>query len=334
MTKRFLASITRISDLGETDFGVEPVPRSAWATGDYVVGEVIGTPSSIYRIELPCGRRTPVLPGQQVVGALSRRAATLECVGDWEDVGDDLLLDQLTGAGLFGKVTSASSWTPRPMALVYRGHVMRGGKVNIRDFVKAVPAAAFDMPVALVIGTSMSAGKTLTSRTLIAALKQLGLQVAAAKLTGAAGYKDALSYGDAGADHIFDYVDAGLTTTVCSADEYADALGQLLAQVMATGADVLVAEIGASPLEAYNGATAMETIGAQVRVQVLCATDPYAAAGLCNACGCKPDFVTGQAANTSSSRDLVETLTGLLALDLADPETGPALRTLLAERFG
>lgn len=334
MTKRFLASITRISDLGETGFGIEAVPRSAWAMGDYVVGEVIGTPSSIYRIELACGRRTPVLPGQEVVGALSRRAATLECVGDWEDVGDDLRFDQLTGAGLFGKITSASSWTPRPMALVYRGHVMRGGKVNIRDFVRPVPDTAFDMPVALIIGTSMSAGKTLTVRTLIAALKQLGLRVAAAKLTGAAGYKDALSYGDAGADHIFDYVDAGLTTTVCPSDEYEAALRQLLSQVMATRADVLVAEIGASPLEPYNGATAMQAIDSQIRALALCATDPYAAAGLCHACGCKPDFVTGQAANTSSSRALVETLTGIPALDLADSETEPVLRALLAERFG
>ena len=334
MTKRFLASITRISDLGETGFGVEPLPRDAWATGDYVVGEVVGTPSAIYRIELPCGRRTPVLPGQEVVGALSRRAATLECVGDWADVGDDLALDQLTGAGLFGKVTSASAWTPRPMALAYRGHVMRGGKVNIRDFVRPMPPADFTMPVALVIGTSMSAGKTLAGRTLIAALKRRGLRVAAAKLTGAAGYKDALSYGDAGADHIFDYVDAGLTTTVCPRDEYEAALAQLLAQVMAAGADVLVAEIGASPLEAYNGAAAMETIDAQVRLLALCATDPYAAAGLCQACGCKPDLVTGQAANTSSSRALVETLTGLTALDLSAPEAERVLGKLLAERFG
>lgn len=334
MSKLFLASITRISDLGDRAFEIEPLPRAAWATGDYVVAEVVGTPSSIYRIELPSGRRTPVLPGQRIVGALSRRAATLECNGDWEAVGDDLKLDQLTAAGLFGKVTSASPWTPRPMALLYHGHAVRGGKINILDFAPSADDAALGMPVVLVIGTSMSAGKTLTCRTLVAALKALGFTVAAAKLTGAAGYKDALSYGDAGADHVFDYVDAGLTTTVCSQSEYADGLRRLLTCISRTGADVLVGEIGASPLEPYNGDTAMEMIADDVRVLALCATDAYAASGLCRACACKPDFVTGPAANTAASRSLVETLTGIEPLDLSDSTMNDRLRELLAERLG
>jgi hypothetical protein len=41
--------------------------------------------------------------------------------------------------------------------------------------------------------------------------------------------------------------------------------------------DVLVAEVGASPLEPYNGATAIREIGANVCFTVLSASDPYAA---------------------------------------------------------
>ena len=333
MTKRFLTSITRISDLAQAPFETVPLPRTRWATGDYVVCEVVGTPGPLYRVELVSGRRTPVLPGQLIVGALGARAATLECVGDWREIGDDMRLHQLTGAGLLGKVPSNSRWAGRPMELLYRGHAMRGDKLNIGDFVKPPAAPPFDMPVVLVVGSSMSAGKTLAMRTIIGQLKELGFPVAAAKLTGAAGYKDALSYEDAGADRVFDYVDAGLVSTVCGRDDFDAGLETLLAMIAGSGTDVAVCEIGASPREPYSGMAALERLAPHVRLTALCATDPYAALGFCQACNWRPDFVTGQAANNSASAALTAELTDLQALDLADDAGRTALRALLAEKL-
>jgi hypothetical protein len=45
-------------------------------------------------------------------------------------------------------------------------------------------------------------------------------------------------------------------------------------------ADVLVAEVGASPLEPYKGEVAIEEIGPNVRCTVLSATDPYTVSGM------------------------------------------------------
>lgn len=333
--KRFLASLTRISDLDNRPYDVTQRGRDRWASGDYVVCEVVGTPSALYRTELVSGRRTPVLPGQQIVGALGMRAATHDCCGDWRKVGNDLLMNQLTGAGLFGKVTSVSRWSGRPMAVKYLGHVERNGaKLTLSDFVPSPGDAAFALPSVLVAGTSMSAGKTLTSRAVVACLKQLGFRVAAAKLTGAAGYKDALGYGDAGADHIFDYVDAGLSDTLGEPVVVEAALTALFKRIAATDADIFVGEIGASPLEAYNGMTVLNCLKSHIRMLALVANDAYAARGFQETVPFKPDFVTGPAANTSSSTALVRTLTGLNVLDLGASEGIDTLRKLLQEKLG
>ncbi len=333
--KRFLASLTRISDLDERTYDVTPRGRDQWASGDYVVCEVVGMPSALYRTELVSGRRTPVLPGQQIVGALGMRAATHDCCGDWRAVGDDLLMNQLTGAGLFGKVTSVSRWSGRPMSVKYLGHVEReGAKVALSDFVPPPGEAKFTLPSILVVGTSMSAGKTLTSRAIVACLKELGFRVAAAKLTGAAGYKDALGYGDAGADHFFDYVDAGLTDTLGEPETVEAAMAALFKRIAATDADIFVGEIGASPLEAYNGMTVVNYLKPHVRLLALVANDGYAARGFQETVPCTPDFVTGPAANTASSAALVRTLTGLKVLDLGGDEDVDALRELLRNKLG
>jgi hypothetical protein len=330
MTQRYcFASLTRISNLPEVSFSPMPLPRANWSTGDYVVGEV-NHPRGLSAIELANGRMIEVAEGDLVVGALGQRCATLEAVGDWRAIGDDLQMEALTSAGLFGKVTSKSAFLPALLSLTYRGHVTENGtKVAMRDFVKPRPRVPFILPVVLIVGTSMSAGKTMTARLAIRLLKEFGLKVIGAKLTGAGRYRDILSMKDAGADLIFDFVDVGLPSTVGAAEEYREALDRLLTMIAEAGADVVVAEAGASPLEPYNGATAISVIEPNVRCMVLCASDPYAVAGVISAFSKRPDIVAGAAANTEAGIALVEKLCDLKALDLLDKRSIPDLRALL-----
>ncbi len=188
----------------------------------------------------------------------------------------------------------------------------------------------------MLIGTSMSAGKTSSGRVAIRALKYLGYRVAAAKLTGAARYRDILSYRDSGADAVVDFTDAGLPSTACDEDEYRAALALMLSKIAASEADVLVAEAGASPLEPYNGAAVSEALVDLTRFTVLCASDTYAVLGVQTAfAGApKPDVVAGPAANTEAAISLVRQLTGLPALNLLDRATYPELTRRLAEALG
>ncbi len=244
----FFTSLTRISDLPETLFSAEPLPRREWETGDYVVGKVISPPSRLSGIELSSGRMVEVTEGDLVVGAFGVRYATLEAVGGWQNIGAERQMEALTGAGLFGKATSRSAMLPSLIALSYNGHVVvNGGKATMRDFVIPTLQRGFDLPVVLLVGTSMSAGKTTSAKVIIRLLRQEGLAVVGAKLTGAGRYRDILSMQDAGAEHIFDFVDAGLPSTVVSAREYKKSLRNLLARMASVGGDVVVAEVGASP---------------------------------------------------------------------------------------
>lgn len=328
----FFSSVTRNSDLWSQAFEVRMMDRVGWHTGDFVVGRTTGQRNRLYRCETKTGRMADLVRGDLMVGALGKRAATLEGVGDWRAIGDDLQLDALTPAGLLGKATSISPFLPDFMRLDYCGHVMRGGRtLGMGDFVKPADPCVFDTPVILLIGTSMSSGKTTSGQVIIRALNDLGKNVVGAKLTGAARYRDILSFRDAGASHIFDFVDAGLPSTVCAEDSFRHSLAGLLHQIAATGADVLVAEAGASPLEPYNGAAAVDALKANTCFTVLCASDPYAVLGVQTAFKdrLRADLVSGPAANTSAAVDLVEKLCGLPALNLLDRDSYPALTKML-----
>ena len=87
--------------------------------------------------------------------------------------------------------------------------------------------------------------------------------------------------------------------------------------------------MGASPLEPYNGAAAIVAIKQNVRFSVLCASDPYAVAGIISTFDLTPDLVAGPAANTNASIALVHKLTGLPALNLLGRESIWELRNRL-----
>ena len=108
-------------------------------------------------------------------------------------------------------------------------------------------------------------------------------------------------------------------------------MAYMLARVAETGADVLVAEAGASPLEPYNGDEAVAALGKNVRCTILCASDPYAVLGVQTAFNIQPDLVTGPAANTDAGIELVSKLTGLEALNLVKEASLPRLQTVLRQ---
>jgi hypothetical protein len=331
----FFTSLSRISDLPKVPFSVEPLSRRVWETGDYVVGEVISSPNRLSRIELTSGRMVEVVDGDLIVGTFGVRYATLEAVGGWQVIGRDRMMEALTGAGLFGKATSRSALIPSLLSLAYKGHVVIGGKkATMRGYVPDIPEREFGLPVVLLVGTSMSAGKTTSAKVIVRLLKEAGLEVIGAKLAGAGRYRDILAMQDAGAEHIFDFVDVGLPSTVVPKNEYHKALRNLLSGMAAVSADVVVAEVGASPLEPYNGATAIEEIGPNVRCTVLSASDPYAVTGVSAAFGNRPDLVTGLATSTSAGIELVEKLSGIKALNVLDRHSLPKLKAILNSTLG
>jgi uncharacterized NAD-dependent epimerase/dehydratase family protein len=203
----------------------------------------------------------------------------------------------------------------------------------MQDFVQPLPVARPDAPWVLIVGTSMSAGKTTAARVVVRMLAERGLRVVAAKTTGAARYRDILSCLDVGADHVVDFVDAGLPSTVCPQARYEQALGYMLSRIAQLRPDVVVAEAGASPLEPYNGAVAIRELRPLVELSILCASDPYAVLGVQHSFQIEPHVVSGPAANTTAAIELVHRLTGARALNLLDRVGAEVLAVMLDERI-
>lgn len=331
-----LASLARIADFETSAYEVRPIPRGEWETGDYVMGEVTSPGHSGGRLELADGREMSPATGDTVIGALGTRAATLEAVGDWQDIGEDRAMDAMTAAGLFGRITSQSPFLGSLVRLRYRGHINRGAtKVTMRGFARPVsPAVYFNCPTILIIGTSMSSGKTMSGRILVRLMSRAGLRVVGTKLTGAGRFRDMLALRDAGAAAIVDFVDAGLPSTVCPRKLYETSLEVVLGRIAAEKPDVVVAEAGASPLEPYNGEAAIQRIRSHVKCTILCASDPYAVVGVTKGFGFQADLVAGVCTSTTAGCRVVEELTGLRALNLLDPSSGKELEELLRARIG
>ena len=329
MTVVLMSSLTRISNLDHESYDVAGIHRDRWATGDYIAGEITGAPHRVYRIELASGRMVHAMPGDWVIGAFGNRSATLEGVGSWSEIQNNSM-QAMTSAGLFGAVTSMSQMIPPPLNLKYLGHVVRNGeKVCMSDFAIGPATGPFNVPTILLVGTSMSAGKTTTGRLIVHELEKMGKNVIGAKLTGAGRYRDILSFRDAGADAIFDFVDAGLPSTVVPEKTFRNAIRPLLHKIDSLKPDFLVAEAGASPLEPYNGTAAIDELGNNIQFTVLCASDPYAVVGVEQSFGLKPDLVSGPATSTSAAIDLVHKLSGAEALNVMDPDCMPALCEIL-----
>ena len=335
MSTRIYGSLARIADFRNSNFDVQVLPRSAWSTGDYVEGEVMGPVTDLYRIEDRSGHMIRVEPGDWVIGALGERAATLEGVGSYRDVGPDAHMHALTSAGLMGLYTSFSTLFPDPLRLKYLGHLCRNNeRVCMSDFAMKTEFRGFNVPTLMLVGTSMSAGKTTTGRRVCKELDRAGQFVIGAKLSGAGRYRDILSYLKTGATEIFDFVDAGLPSTIVPEAEYRAAIRPLLSYIDDLQPDLLVVEAGASPLEPYNVAALIDELGDNVVCTILCASDPYAVVGVEQAFGLRPDLVTGPATQTSAAVELVYKLSGLRGINILDPGQNRAFRRFLVSKLG
>ena len=192
-----------------------------------------------------------------------------------------------------------------------------GIKQTMSDFVTPVNKQTLTVPVIMLIGNSMSAGKTTTGRIIIHELKKMGKKVVGAKLTGAGRLRDILAYSDAGAEAIIDFVDAGLPSRLCP-DKVSASLDYLLSRIESISPDIAVIEAGASPLEPYNSDLVVNALKDNIVLLVLSASDPYAVLGVQSAFKIVPDLITGPATNTSAAIELVEKLSGIKALNLMD----------------
>jgi hypothetical protein len=238
-------------------YGLCPPPSS----GDLVMARIddIGKQR---RIELTDGRKAHLFPGDEVIVCFGNRYAPDQFEGI---IGNDLSSCDLVAAGGIAsrEVARNERMLPStritPLGLVGDGS---GRPLNLSDFaVAAAPDPGPPIRIVLSLGTSMNAGKTFTSTSLVRGLKGAGHRVAAIKATGTGAGNDLWIVRDAGADVVLDFTDGGLASTyLIPLDEIIASTRRLISHAAQRGCRVAVMEI-ADGLQHLETAEVVEAVG-------------------------------------------------------------------------
>ncbi len=197
------------------------------------------------RIELINGRRCRMFAGDLVIVTYGNRYAT----DQFESLVPDHIgpCDLVAGGGIASQMRCRSPKVKMPTRIVPLGLIAdrEGQRLNLRQFQLNRPQSRPGaVPLFMVAGTAMNAGKTTTAAHLIKGLKSDGLKVGAIKVTGTGSGCDLWHFNDAGADCAFDFSDVGLASTYrCSTSEIVDVFVDLVSITQDHGVDVIVCEV-------------------------------------------------------------------------------------------
>jgi len=263
-----MAEFTPLSDEMKAQiripYALRKAPQSAFASlvslsrpyerGDVVLARVekIGKNTGL---ELTTGRRSSLHVGVYMAMVFGNRYATHQFEGYAHASGD--CCDMLSMGGLCGTVASKHTNLAEPTKLRLLGALgdAEGNPSRIETFsLPALPGDARPRTI-VVCGTSMDAGKTYTTMSLIRGLSRDGAKVAGVKLTGTAAGRDLWTMIDAGACIGLDFVDGGWPSTyLCELDELLALHRLFLAHTRAAGAEWVVIEVADGLLQRETAA--------------------------------------------------------------------------------
>jgi len=295
--------------------------------GAVIAGRVLREKSTYNTLEDRFGRMVVVQAGDVVVGALGHRNALHGYEGVLPkkvDAGQTLHLLNL--GGVIGECVSHNPDVGRPFELEVLGQVLTfpeigsraGVPANVSMNALAKGGALPKVPVIIVMGTCMNAGKTAAACVLVRRLRQEGLRVGGVKLTGVSLMRDTLSMRDYGATTTADFTDAGV---VCTAPgtSVVETARSIFAALGGRGVDVIVAETGDGIMGEYGvqDILADPALRALGTVFLFCANDPVGAAGgvahLKQQYGIQVDLVTGPTTDNRVGQRFVERELGVVA---------------------
>ncbi|MBI4445393.1 MAG: hypothetical protein HY645_05730 [Acidobacteria bacterium] len=275
-----IASVASYVSLPEP-FSCRPIENAA--EGDLVMVRVRDINRAYPTLETPEGEEVALRGGELIVGVLGNRKALRGFSGRLPArLHPHMPLNLLNKGGVIGECTAFHRDLGWPATVEYLGTVHRDGKpLNLKDnALPLVEGTLPDIPLVLVFGTCMNAGKTSVCKQIIRLFSEKGFTIHAGKVAGVACLQDLLAMKDNGAQKVMSFNDLGLasTTEVASLVPIARALVHHLAQPRP---DFIVLEMGDGILGSYHVASLFNDrelmqSGASI---VLCANDLLGAWG-------------------------------------------------------
>jgi hypothetical protein len=309
--------------------------------GDLVVVRALEEKRVYDQLELDTGRRAHISKGDIIVGTLGSRHALRGFVGHCpKSVHFGTELNILNLGGVIGVATSVNEDYGKPLRVKTLGLVVRDGEIlNISK--GAVPPAdqlTTDLPLIVVSGTCMAAGKTRAACEIIARINQRGFKLGALKLSGVAALRDPLNMADHGAIVSKSFLDAGYNSTAGFTDLAPMAKGLINDIGSHEGVEAIVIEMGDGIIGGYGVSSFYQDQGIRdaITIHVMCATDLVAAWGAVETAknlGRGIDVMSGPATDNVVGENYIEEKLGVPA---ANARThGERLADLVALRcFG
>ncbi len=197
------------------------------------------------RLELTTSRRAEMFEGDEIAVVFGNRYAPDQFEAIVPDRLEPCCL--VAAGGVAARLLNRHSKMKRPTKITPLGLLAdeTGNPFNLATFRLPQPATINPEPLVLVVaGTSMNSGKTTACASLVKGLVRHGLQVAAAKITGTGAGSDYRSLVDAGADPVFDFLDAGYVSTYrIDRHDLVDIVMILGGHLAAANPDVIVLEV-------------------------------------------------------------------------------------------
>ncbi|MFM2389670.1 MAG: hypothetical protein RLZZ437_1225 [Pseudomonadota bacterium] len=216
---------------------------AAAQAGDLILGRVLIV-GQHGRIQLAEGCPATLYPGDLIAMPCGARYAPDQFEGLAEIDAEGC--DMLAGGGCLGRMVWRHDRMKAPTRVQPLGRLTdaAGRVLTTTDFALPKPEQIAEIPLIVVVGTSMNSGKTTATVALTHGLTRAGWAVAALKGTGTGSFGDVNDYADAGAAFVGDFTDAGMVTTYLEPlDRVKAGIATLLAAAAAQGATVVVMEI-------------------------------------------------------------------------------------------
>ncbi|WP_432696721.1 hypothetical protein ACQUQP_19650 [Marinobacterium sp. YM272] len=235
------AFITRNVDLSLAERFGNQAPEA----GDLVLARVERIRQHT-RLEDPSGRRVWIYRGDRLVLAAGSRYATAQYRAELPSA---LGACHLVAAGGIAACVSDRNSQVKPATELFLEGVLadaEGVPLNLKRFQRLPPASIGNhgLPLVMVVGSDMDAGKTTMACAAIRGLSNAGYRVQGAKLTGTGAGPDYWRMYDAGAIDVADFVDAGFASTVgATPAQVIDILSRIGRRAMQKQADVMVVEV-------------------------------------------------------------------------------------------
>lgn len=197
------------------------------------------------RLELTSSRRAEMFEGDEIAVVFGNRYAP----DHYEAIVPDRLepCRLVAAGGVAGRWLNSHTRMKQPTHITPLGLLADadGNPLNLSSFRLPQTADINPEPLVLVVaGTSMNSGKTTACANLVKGMVRRGLQVAAAKITGTGAGADYRSLVDAGADPVYDFLDAGYVSTYrVDHHDLLDIVKILGGHLAASSPDVIVIEV-------------------------------------------------------------------------------------------